>query len=180
MHRYMTFRRRMLAGLAALTGMTAGGVATAQQPAAPAASTRDAGEVKVGKLGELTVPIGGIATFDPRVKEITDVELSNPDVLDVKVLPPDLKKVQLVGKLGGASKMTLVFTDRTKAVYTVIVSAEAAPPSIRRAAAVSSARPAFIVSMFPLRFLFGSLPSKKSHSDHVRSEMLFFQHSQAR
>ena len=62
------------------------------------------------------VPIGGIATFDPKVKEITDVELSNPDVLDVKVLPPDLKKVQLVGKLGGASKMTLVFTDRTKAV----------------------------------------------------------------
>jgi pilus assembly protein CpaC len=113
--------RRMLAGLAAVAGITTCGTAIAQQPMNPPAATRDAGEVKIGKLGELTVPIGGLATFDPKMKDITDVELSNPDVLDVKVLAPDLRRIQLIGKLGGASKMTLVYTDRTKSVYTVIV-----------------------------------------------------------
>jgi pilus assembly protein CpaC len=122
MHLTTIFRARMLAGLAVVTGLVAGETAVAQPPAPPAAQSKDAGEVKVGKLGELVVPIGGLAKFDPRVdKAITDVELSNPDVLDVRVLPPDLKKLELVGKLGGASKMTVVFADRSKAAYTVIV-----------------------------------------------------------
>jgi pilus assembly protein CpaC len=125
MHLTKLFRLRMLAGLAAVAGLGAGQVALAQQPAppaAPAGPTRDAGEAKIGKLGEIVVPINGLAKFDPGIgKIITDVELSNPDVLDVRVAPPDLKKLELVGKLGGACKMTVVFQDRSKVVYTVIV-----------------------------------------------------------
>lgn len=125
MHLTKLFRLRMLAGLAAVAGLGAGQTALAQQPAppaAPAAPTRDAGEARIGKLGELVVPISGLAKFDPKLgKIITDVELSNPDVLDVRVAPPDLMKLDLIGKLGGASKMTVVFQDRSKVVYTVIV-----------------------------------------------------------
>lgn len=123
MHLTTIFRRRMLAGLLAVTGLAGEPVAAQPPEPTPAgAPSRDAGEVKVGRLGELVVPISGLARFDPRVdKVITDVELSNPDVLDVRVLPPDLKKLELIGKLGGASRMTLVFTDRSKVAYSVIV-----------------------------------------------------------
>ena len=124
MHLTKLFRLRMLAGLAAVAGLGAG-QAVAQQPAppaTPATPTRDAGEAKIGKLGEIVVPINGLSKFDPKLDRIiTDVELSNPDVLDVRVAPPDLKKLELIGKLGGASRMTVVFQDRSKVVYTVIV-----------------------------------------------------------
>jgi pilus assembly protein CpaC len=128
MHLTTILRRRMLAGLVAATGLVTSPAAMAQAPApapAPAAAgktSKDAGEVKIGKLGELVVPLGGLAMFDPKIdRTITDVEVSNQDVLDVKVAAPDLKKIELVGKLGGASKMTVVFADRSKATYTIIV-----------------------------------------------------------
>lgn len=124
MHLTTIFRRRMLAGLIAVTGMVAGQTAVAQAPVpVPTAPTsKDAGEVKIGKLGELVVPIGGIAKFDPRTDQrIANLELSNADVLEVKPTTPDLKKVELIGKLGGASKLTIEFQDRSKATYSVIV-----------------------------------------------------------
>jgi pilus assembly protein CpaC len=128
MHLTTIFRRRMLAGLAAVTGTLVGGAAVAQPPmptpTAPAGQggAKDAGVIIPGKLGELSVPIGGLGTFDPKTNlVVTDVELSNADVLDAKVLAPDLKKVQLIGKLGGACRMTLTFENRGRAVYTVIV-----------------------------------------------------------
>jgi len=116
------FRRRMLAGLAAVTGMVSGNMALAQGTTPPA-SAKDAGEIKPGKLGELTVPVGGLGTFDPSRKDalISEIELSNGDVLEAQAVTPDLKKVRLTGKLGGAAKMTITFADRSKAVYTVIV-----------------------------------------------------------
>ena len=127
MHLTTIFRRRMLAGLAAfcgISGVMATGNALGQAPMPPAAKDKekDAGDVKVGKLGELVVPIGGLATFDPKTGFlITDIELSNGDVLDAKAIAPGLTKVQLIGKLGGASKVTITFENKTKATYTAIV-----------------------------------------------------------
>lgn len=127
MHLTTIFRRRMLAGMAAFAGLVTGGSAVAQQPMPvpqPAQPTTpaDAGEVKVGKLGELIVPISGIATFDPKTgQKISALEVSNGDVLDAKAVAPDLKKIQLIGKLGGASRLTVTFADQAKATYTVII-----------------------------------------------------------
>lgn len=130
MHLTTIFRRRMLAGMAALTGLV-GGTAVAQpnlpvpaQPGKPAApgQTPDTGEIKVGKLGELIVPVSGLSTFDPKTgQKVTALEVSNGDVLDARPVAPELTRVQLTGKLGGASKLTITFADQSKATYTVIV-----------------------------------------------------------
>ncbi len=124
MHLTTIFRHRLLAGIATLTGLMAG--AAYAQPSTPPkteAGAKDSGEIKPGKLGELIVPIGGLGTFDPQRKDalITEIELSNGDVLDATAVAPDLKKVRLTGKLGGACKMTITFSDRSKGVYSVIV-----------------------------------------------------------
>ncbi len=123
MHLNTIFRRRMLAGMAALAGMVGGGAAFAQpdKPMPVKAEAPAENEAKVGKLGELIVPIGGLATFDPKGPKIAALEVGNGDVVDAKPVTPDLKKIQLVGKLGGASKITVTFSDQSKAVYTVIV-----------------------------------------------------------
>jgi pilus assembly protein CpaC len=140
MHLTTILRRRMLAGMAAFAGLVAGGSAVAQQPlpvptqpppAQPAqpgqpqpaqpGQPADTGQVKVGKLGELIVPLSGLATFDPKGPRISSIEVSNGDVLDARAVAPELKTVQLVGKLGGASRITITFADQSKATYTVIV-----------------------------------------------------------
>jgi pilus assembly protein CpaC len=123
MHLTTIFRRRMLAGMAALAGLV-GGSAVAQQPMpvpAQPGKQDDTSAIKVGKLGELIVPVSGLATFDPKGPKITALDVSNGDVLDAKANAPELKTVQLTGKLGGASKLTITFADGSKATYTVIV-----------------------------------------------------------
>ncbi len=120
MHLINTRRRRWLAGLAVLTGLAGSTVAVGQQPNKPPAGGVD---VKIdAKSGALLVPLGGLAKFDPKTnKLITDITLSNGDVLEAKPIAPDLKKIDLVGKLGGATQLTVTFDDRSKAVYTVVV-----------------------------------------------------------
>jgi pilus assembly protein CpaC len=134
MHLTTIFRRRMLAGMAAFAGLVTGGTAVAQQPLpvptqpvptqpqpAQPGQPADTGQVKVGKLGELIVPLSGLATFDPKGPRISSIEVSNGDVLDARAVAPDLKTVQLIGRLGGASRITVTFADQSKATYTVIV-----------------------------------------------------------
>ncbi len=124
MHLTTIFRRRMIAGMAALAGLV-GGSAVAQQPMpvpAQPGKQDDSSAIKVGKLGELIVPVSGLATFDPKSGlKITAIDVSNGDVLDAKANAPELKTVQLTGKLGGASKLTITFADQSKATYTVII-----------------------------------------------------------
>lgn len=126
MHLTTIFRRRMIAGMATLAGLV-GGSAVAQPPmpvpAQPVAGKADdTSSIKVGKLGELIVPISGLATFDPKSGlKIAALDVSNGDVVDAKATAPDLMKVQLTGKLGGASKLTITYADRSQATYTVIV-----------------------------------------------------------
>jgi len=126
MHLSSIFRRRMLAGLATLTGMAVGNLAFAQPPL-PKAETKDgvkdSGEIKPSKTGELIVPIGGLGTFDPGRKDvsISQIDIGNGDVLSAVPVEPELKKLRLTGKLGGASTLTVTFSDRGRAVYNVIV-----------------------------------------------------------
>ncbi len=124
MHLTTIFRRRFLAGLVASSSLFAAQAAQAQGTTNPTATqTAPAtGEIKPGKLGELNVPINGLGLFDPkRDALITEIVLSNGDVLDAEAVAPDLKKIRLTGKLGGACQMTVTFSDGGKAVYTVIV-----------------------------------------------------------
>jgi len=119
MHLLSNRRRRWIAGLAVLTGLAGSTVAVGQQPKPPVGGI----EAKVdAKSGALLVPLGGLAKFDPKTnKVITDITLSNGDVLDARPIAPDLKRIDLVGKLGGATQLTVTFEDRSKAVYTVVV-----------------------------------------------------------
>ena len=119
MHLISNRRRRWMAGLAVLTGLT-GSTALGQQPSKPPVGGIS---VKIEpKSGALLVPLGGLAKFDPKTdKLITDITLSNGEVVEVKPIAPELKKLDLVGKLGGATQMTLTFEDRSKAIYTVVV-----------------------------------------------------------
>ncbi len=120
MHLISNRRRRWMASLAVLTGLAGSTVAVGQQPNKPPVGGVD---VKVEpRTGALLVPLGGLAKFDPKTnKLITDITLSNGDVLDARPIAPDLKKIDLVGKLGGATQLTVTFEGGTKAVYTVVV-----------------------------------------------------------
>jgi pilus assembly protein CpaC len=119
MHLISNRRRRWIAGLAVLTGLAGSTVAVGQQPKPPVGGV----EVKVdAKSGALLVPLGGLAKFDPKTgKLITDITLSNGDVVDARPIAPDLKRIDLVGKLGGATQMSVTYEGGAKAVYTVVV-----------------------------------------------------------
>ena len=119
MHLMNKRRRRWIAGLAVLTGLAGSSVASGQQPKNPVGGI----EVKVdAKTNALLVPLGGLAKFDPKTnKLITDITLSNGDVVDARPIAPDLKRIDLVGKLGGATQLTVTFEGGAKAVYTVVV-----------------------------------------------------------
>lgn len=107
-------RRRVLAGLATLTGLL-GGTAIAQPPAVPAA------DVKVDKnTGALIVPLGGVVKF-ASAKGIVDTLVQNEDVLRARPDPMNPKGLLLTGVQAGATRLTLTFEDRSKAIYDVIV-----------------------------------------------------------
>ncbi len=119
MHLITNRRRRWMAGLAVLTGLAGGTVAVGQQPKPPVGGI----DAKVdAKSGALLVPLGGLAKFDPKTnKVITDITLSNGEVVDARPIAPDLKRIDLVGKLGGATQLTVTFEGGSKAIYTVVV-----------------------------------------------------------
>ncbi len=126
MHLTTIFRRRMLAGLVGVAGSLGalGSIPSpvqAQQP--KAANAAAAVDIKIDKAtGSLLVPLGGFGTFDPGTnKLITDVKITGQaDVIDVQQ-SMDPKKIQLAGKLGGATRIVLTFVDNTKLEYSVLV-----------------------------------------------------------
>jgi pilus assembly protein CpaC len=121
----------MIAGLAAVAGSlgTLGVVADhahAQQPrqAQPGVNANNAAvDIKVDKTtGALIVPLGGFGSFDPGTNKIvTDVKITGAaDVVEVQQ-STDPKKVTLVGRLGGATRVVLTFADNSKIEYSVLV-----------------------------------------------------------
>ncbi len=121
MHLTTIARRRLLACLASVAGIVAADRVAAQQPAPPAAAGGTVAKVDP-KTQAVLVPLGGYARFDPATgKRIKNIEVGNADVLAVKPVDRDPRKVDLVGTLGGASTLTLTYEDDTKGTYSVIV-----------------------------------------------------------
>jgi pilus assembly protein CpaC len=122
MHRFKYLRRRALAGLAALAGMTAG-TALAQPPAKAPDQPGGPADVRMDKTtGALIVPLGGAVRFTPAAnKLIADVFVRNEDVLQARFDAANPKTLILTGRQAGATQITVTFDDKARAVYDVVV-----------------------------------------------------------
>jgi pilus assembly protein CpaC len=121
MHLTTYLRRRALAGLAALAGMTAGS-ALAQPPApGPGQPPGAPAEVRIDKTtGALIVPLGGAVRF-AQPKLIADVFVRNEDVLQARFDAANPKTLVLIGRQAGATQITLTYEDKTRATFDVVV-----------------------------------------------------------
>ena len=129
MHLTTLIRRRLAAGVLALTGLTG---ATAQaQPVVPPPGPRPTAadrnlppsDVKVDpKTGTLDVPLGGTARYTPPDnKPITDIVNRSEDVLEVRVDPKSPTTLLFVGRRPGFTRLTVTYTDGTEQVFDVVV-----------------------------------------------------------
>src|SRR5439155_17407361 len=114
---------RLFAGLILVAGLA--GAAAHRQPAA-AQPPKDAtvGDVKIDlKTGALVVPVGGLVRFDPKLGKdvITDIVVTNENVLSVRPDPANPGILLLTGRSPGLSRMTIVLKDKPKLDYDVIV-----------------------------------------------------------
>jgi pilus assembly protein CpaC len=85
------------------------------------------GDVRVDtKTGALVVPLGGLVRFDPKLgKDIpTDIIISKEDVLSVRLDPNNPNVLLLNGKAPGVSRLSLVFANKPRIDYDVIVQAD--------------------------------------------------------
>jgi pilus assembly protein CpaC len=83
--------------------------------------------VQVDKTGALIVPLGGLVSFDPGLKEPpTDILVSREDVLGVRLDPNDPKKLLLTGKAAGLSTLTIVQKGLPPLRFDVIVQPDLA------------------------------------------------------
>ncbi|MGL4424486.1 MAG: type II and III secretion system protein family protein [Gemmataceae bacterium] len=120
MHPFTLTKRLLLSGLAAsIVGFS--GTAVAQAPVAKETPVAQAVEVKLGKSGEVLVPLGATAKFTPKQANFKDVLSGNPEVLEAKQDPTDFNKVLLQGKAPGVTKLTFTFPDRPAQTYEVVV-----------------------------------------------------------
>jgi pilus assembly protein CpaC len=72
--------------------------------------------------GALIVPLGGLVTFDPKSKDdLTDVVVSNENIVQVKVDPTNPKLLLLFGRQTGLAQMTLTFKESPRKTYDIVV-----------------------------------------------------------
>jgi pilus assembly protein CpaC len=103
----------LAAGLCATTSF--GQQPDAKQPAAVPAQV-DA------KTGAVIVPLGGLVSFDPKSKDVlTDVVVSNENIVQVKVDPTNPNLLLLTGRQTGLAQMTLTFKDTPRRTYDIVV-----------------------------------------------------------
>ena len=118
MHPIRYARRTVLWGMVLAAGLfatTSYGQPDPKQPAAVPAQL-DA------KTGAVIVPLGGLVSFDPKSKDdLTDVVVSNENVVVVKVDPTNPKLLLLTGRLTGLAQMTLTFKDAPRKTYDIVV-----------------------------------------------------------
>lgn len=120
MHPITIAKRLLLSGLAAsIVGF--GGAGTAHAQPAAAAQPAKSPAVKIGKGGELLVPVGGIVRFQPKKADFKDVLTGNPDVLEAKPDPNDPGSILLVGRNPGVTKLTLTFPNGDTTAYEVLI-----------------------------------------------------------
>ncbi len=125
MHLLDVTRRLMLSGLALAAGATMAPRLEAQQPntALPAPAGK-APTAKVGKTGELIVPLAGIVEFTPELPKgrLWKSNLTaNDQIVQTKPNPSNPKAVLLVGVNPGLTKLTFELDDNSKAEFEVIV-----------------------------------------------------------
>jgi len=124
-----TFRRRLLtAGVATVAGMMGANAALAQPPAPvgqPPARANQPVEPKEADTDPKTrariVPLGGAAKISPNRGVIRDARFDTREDIAGKDFSTDGKSVILTGRAGGATVISLTFTDGSKATYTVVV-----------------------------------------------------------
>lgn len=124
MHPLRIARRRLLGGLAAsIVGLSGTTATMAQQPAAaqPAAPLAKEPEVRVGKSGELLVPLGGVVRFTPRPAGFKDVLNQNQEVLTVAQDAADANALLLTGRIPGLTRLVVTYADGRSTQYEVIV-----------------------------------------------------------
>ena len=117
MHPKLSRRRTLLWGLTLAAGVF-GTLAYGQPPMTP-----PAGPAKIdSKSGALIVPLGGLVQFEPKGPDLpTDILVTREDVLQVR---PDLNNPRILlmtGRQSGITQLVLVFKDKPKVVYDVVV-----------------------------------------------------------
>ena len=77
--------------------------------------------VVVGKDGTLSVPLGGVRTFDLKGEVPTDILVGREDILGVRPDPNDPTKLLLTGKTGGLTQLTVARKDKVSLKFDVLV-----------------------------------------------------------
>ncbi|MBN9523843.1 hypothetical protein J0H58_35925 [bacterium] len=141
MHPTATPRRPLLWGLVLTAGIA--GLVHAQPPglpALPAAAVqdkdkvdpkaqppkdRDTGvpEVRIDpRTNALIIPVGGFVRFDGKLPDIpADILVSREDFVQVRTDPNNPKVLLLTGRAPGLAQITLLFKDRPRQTYDVVV-----------------------------------------------------------
>lgn len=127
MHPFQHTRRLLLAGLAAAAGIGGTAVAArgqANQPPPATAPQGSAPTVKVGRTGELIVPLAGLVKFTPKLPagEVRkDTTVGNDQIVSARPDVNDPTSVLLVGLNPGVTKITIT-TDKDRALdFEVVV-----------------------------------------------------------
>jgi len=122
MHRFELTRRLLIGSLAAVVGFQ--GIPAAKAQPAAAAPTAKPSNVRVGKTGELLVPLGGIVEFVPKIpgeRTIKDTLTGNEQVLQTRPSQTNPNGVLLVGLNPGVTKLTFTLDNGAKAEFEVVV-----------------------------------------------------------
>ncbi|MCS6864173.1 MAG: pilus assembly protein N-terminal domain-containing protein [Gemmataceae bacterium] len=123
MHRHKTTLRSLPWVITLTVGMlaTLSGHAQPPDPKTPPSVQVDP------KTGALIVPLGGLASFDPKLTDPpSDILVSREDILGVRLDPNDPKKLLLTGKIAGLSQLTIVQKDKPALKYDVVVQPDLA------------------------------------------------------
>ncbi|MDY3554971.1 hypothetical protein R5W24_004103 [Gemmata sp. JC717] len=124
MHRNRTTRRLLPWALVITLGLVAVTTGSGQPPDPKSPTPAD-----LDKSGAVVVPLGGLRSFDPKLKggvPPTDILNSREDVLGARPDPNDPTKLLLTGKTAGLSQLTIVQKDAPPLKFDVVVKPDLA------------------------------------------------------
>ncbi|QDU18572.1 type II and III secretion system protein family protein [Urbifossiella limnaea] len=139
MHPTATHRRPILMGLVLTAGIA--GLVQGQPPGLPALPAVAAQDTKVDpknappdrdtgvanvkidpRTNALIIPVGGFVRFDNKLPDIpADILVSREDFVQVRTDPNNPKVLLLTGRAPGLAQITLLFKDRPRQTYDVVV-----------------------------------------------------------
>ncbi|QEL13224.1 hypothetical protein [Limnoglobus roseus] len=131
MHPFKLTRRLLLGGLATVAGfhLTQGTPAVGQVPAKSQPAAKDAAlgkpaKVRIGKSGELLVPLGGLVEFKPKLPAgvtVSGTIVANDQILQTRPSGDDPDAVLLVGVNSGVTRITFALSNNSRVEYEVVV-----------------------------------------------------------